>query len=77
MTALNLSPPSLTMGRLCETYLGEYLPAHRAALKAEILAKRITTRADALAALRVLEAEDDRALAAHLLQCVRLWVAAA
>jgi hypothetical protein len=61
----------LTTQRLCEAYLGEYLPAHRAALRAEILARDIVTRGDALAALRVLEVEDDRALARHLLDALR------
>jgi hypothetical protein len=67
----------LTMERLCQRYLGEYLPEYRATLKAELLSRDISTRGDALAALRVLEAEDDRDLARHLLQQVRLWVSAA
>jgi hypothetical protein len=84
VTTLNLTPSSthrhylgLTLERLCQRYQGEYLQTYRTTLKAELLAKRITTRADALAALRVLEVEDDADLARHLLQQVRVWVAAA
>jgi hypothetical protein len=87
MTAPNLTPSSslttarnyqwLTMERLCQRYLGEYLPTYRSVLKAELLSRDIATRGDALAALRVLEAEDDPDLAKHLLQQVRVWVSAA
>jgi hypothetical protein len=63
----------LTMGSLCRRYLAE----EKSAVKSEILSRPIVTRSDALAVVSLLERHHDPEIAAHLLQCLHSYLAAA
>ena len=67
-----------TMQSLCEALRNEWKPGFRAALRAAILGRPITTRADARSVLALIEdSNDDAELSHDLLQCVRLYLDAA